>query len=185
MTAIVSSDIQFLLAAPGASAGYSSAGTVYNSLGKYVSTTQISSTPLDNIFTDLTGAENAADQVDYQCVFILNNTAGGDTMLNVVAWLPTSGVVAGGCSFAIASDNLGATVKTSSAVQAATIANPTTGPTGVSAYANPSATNSGGVALASIAPGYVAAVWIRRTANNTGPVNNDGFVIEVDFDTMA
>ena len=182
---IVSTDIQYLLSAPGASAGYATAGTVYNSLGKYVSTTQLSSTPLDNFFPDLTGAQNAALQVDYQCMFVLNNTSSGDTMLNVVAWLPLSGFVSGGANIALATDNVGATSKTSSSAQAAVIANPTTLPTGISSWVNPSSTSAGGLALSNIAPGQVAAVWIRRTATNSGPINNDGFVLECDFDTMA
>ena len=183
--AIVSSDIQFLLSAPGASAGYTSSGTVYNSLGKYVSTTQVSGTALDNIFTDLTGAENAASQVDYQCVFILNNTGGGDTALNGVVWLPNSGYVAGGANIAVGVDPAGASAKGTSSVQAAIIANPLAAPSGVSSFVGPSSTNSGGLSVANLAPGQVLAVWIRRTATNSGPVNNDGFVLEYDFDTMA
>lgn len=182
---IVSTDIQFLLAAPGASTGYSAAGTVYNSLGKYVSTTQLSNTALDNLFPDLTGAQNAALQVDYQCVFILNNTGSGDTMLNVVAWLPNSGYVSGGANVSLAVDTTAPTAKTSAAVQAGTIANPTTLPTTIGSFAGPSATSSGGLAVANIAPGNVAAVWLRRTATNSAPLNNDGFVLEVDFDTQA
>lgn len=182
---IVSTDIQFLLAAPGASSGYSAAGTVYNSLGKYCSTTQLSTTPLDNLFTDLTGAENAALQVDYQCVFILNNTGSGDTMLNVVAWLPTSGDVSGGATMSLAVDTTAPSSKTTSSVQAGTIANSTTVPTTIGSWVSPSSTSAGGLAVANIAPGNVAAVWIRRTATNSAPLNNDGFVLEVDFDTQA
>lgn len=183
--AIVSTDIQFLLSAPGASAGYSSSGTVYNSLGKYVSTTQVSATSLNNIFTDLTGAENAASQVDYQCVFLLNNTSSGDTALNGVVWLPTSGFVVGGANIGLAVDTTGATAKGTSSVQAGTIANSTTAPTTIGSWVTPSSTNAGGLAVANLAPGQVLAVWIRRTATNSGPVNNDGFVLEYDFDTMA
>jgi hypothetical protein len=182
---ILSTDILFLLSAPGASAGYAQTGTVYNSLGKYCSTTQISSTPLDNLFTDLTGAENAASQVDYQCVFILNNTSSGDTALNGVVWLPLSGFVTGGANITMATDNIGATSKTSSSAQAAVIANSTTAPTGVSSYVAPSSTNSGGLSVPNLAPGSVFAVWIKRSATNSAPVNNDGFVIEYDFDTAA
>lgn len=182
---IVNTDIQYLLSAPGASSGFSTGGTVENSLGKYVSTTQISATALNNLFVDITGAQNAAGQIDYECVFILNNTASGDTMLNVVVWLPTSGFVAGGANIAVATDNVGVTSKTSGTAQAAVIANTTTAPTGVSSYVGPSSTSAGGLALPNIAPGQVAAVWIKRTATNSGPVNNDGFVLEIDFDTMA
>jgi len=184
VTAIVSSDIQFLLSAPSASAGNANAGTVGNSLGNFVSTTQLSSTALDNLFNDLTGAQNAASQVDYQCVFILNNTASGNSMLNTVAWIPTSGNVTGATLHALGVDTTAASPKASSSAQALTIANATTAPSGVT-FVNPSGTNSGGVSLGTIPPGYVRAVWIRRTATNSAPLNNDGFTLEVDFDTQG
>ena len=182
---IVSSDIQFFLAAPGASSGSSATSTVYNSLGKYVSTTQISNTALNNLFPDLTGAQNAASQVDYQCVFILNNTASGDTALNGIAWLPLSGFVAGAANIALAVDTTGATLRSTSSVQAGTIANALTSPGTVGSYVGPSSTSAGGLSVANLAPNNVLAVWIRRTATNSAPLNNDGFVLEYDFDTMA
>jgi hypothetical protein len=183
---IVSSDILFLLSNASASAGYTSSGSVYSSPnGKYCSTTAVSATALNNIFPDLTGAQNAADQVDYQCVFILNNTASGDTALNGTVWLPNSGYVTGGASIAIGVDPAGSTAKGTSSVQAATISTPTNAPSGVSTYVGPSATSSGGLAVANLVPGNVLALWIRRTATNSAPVNNDGFVLEFDFDTMA
>lgn len=184
MTAIVSSDILYYLSAPGASAGNATAGTVGNSLGKYISTTQLSSTPLDNLFPDLTGAQNAASQVDYACVFVLNNTASGNSMLNTVAWIPTSGNIVGATTHAIGVDTTAASAKASASAQALVIANATTAPTGVT-FVAPSATNSGGVSLGTIAPGYCRAIWIRRTATNSAPLNNDGFTLEVDFDTQG
>lgn len=184
MTAIVSSDIQYLLAAPGASAGNAVAGTVGNSLGKYVSTTQLSGTPLDNLFPDLTGAQNAANQVDYACVFILNNTASGNSMLNTVVWIPTSSNVTGATTHAVGVDTVAASAKASGSAQGLLIASATTAPTGVT-FVSPSSTNAGGVALGTIAPGFVRAVWIQRTAHNTAPLNNDGFTLECDFDTQG
>ena len=185
MTAIVASDIVFLLSAPGASTGYTSTGTAGNSRGKYASTTVLSGTPLDNLFTDITGAENAASQVDYACLFVLNNTASGNSMINTIAWLPTSLDVSGGATIQLANDNIGITTKGASAVQAATIASTTTAPTGVSAYVGTSATNAGGINVGTVAPGSVFAVWFKRTAHNTAPVNNDGFSLQIDFDTQG
>lgn len=184
LTAIVAADIQFLLSAPGASAGYANTGTPGNSLGKYVSTTQLSGTPLDNLFLDLTGAQNAASQVDYACVFILNNTASGNSMLNTVAWIPNASNITGATTHALGVDTTAASAKASATAQALVIASSTTAPTGVT-FVGPSSTNSGGVTLGTIAPGYVRAVWIRRTATNSAPLNNDGFTLEIDFDTQA
>jgi hypothetical protein len=149
-----------------------------------MSTTQLSATALDNLFTDLTGAQNAASQVDYQCVFILNNTASGNSMLNTVAWIPTSSNVTGATTHSLGVDTTASTIKTSSAVQALTIANATTAPSGVT-FVAPSSTNAGGVSLGTIAPGWVRAVWIRRTATNSAPLNADGFTLEIDFDTQG
>lgn len=191
MTAIVSTDILFMLAAPGASAGNVVAGTAGNSWGNYMSTTQLSATPLDNLFTDITGAQNAAGQVDYACVFILNNTASGNSMLNTVAWLPLSLFVAGGATVQLAADPTGATAKGTSSQQAVKITSNTNAPVGVSGWVSPTSTApsapsyTNGIQLGTIAPGFCYAVWVKRTATNSAPVNNDGFTIEVDFDTQG
>lgn len=191
MTAIVASDIQYYLAAPGASAGFVTAGTVGSSWGAYISSTQLSGTPLDNLFTDITGAENAAQQVDYACLFVLNNTASGNSMLNTVAWLPSANFVAGGANVAIGLDPTAASLKTSSSAQALKILSATSAPSGVNTWVTPQASAptapsyTGGLQLGTIQPGYCRAIWIQRTATNSGPVNNDGLGIQVNFDTMG
>lgn len=185
MTAIVASDIVLLLSNSGASAGYSASGTPEQSLGAYCTTTVLSTTALDNLFTDLTGAENAASQTDYQCLFVLNNTASGNSMLNTIAWIPTASNVTGATNHFIGVDTTAASPKAQSGtVQALTIANSTTAPAGVS-FVAPSSTNSGGVSLGTIQPGYVKAIWFKRAATNSAPLNNDGFTVEIDFDTQG
>lgn len=192
MTAISASDILLKLSSPGASAGNTAGGTAGSSWGNYVATTVLSATPLDNLFTDITGAENAASQVDYACLFIHNNTETGNSMLNTVAWLPTSSYVTGGATLQIAADPTGATVLGSSVQQAVKITANTNAPAGVSGWVSntstvPTSANSyaNGVYLGTIAPGYVYAIWFKRTATNSNPVNNDGAGIQVNFDTMG
>lgn len=191
MPAIVSSDILFKLSAPGASAGNTTTGTSGNSWGKYISTTQLSATPLNNLFPDITGAQNAASQVDYAAVFIHNNTAGGNSMLNAVAWLPTSLFVAGGANIALAGDTFAASAIGSASQQAVVITAATNAPAGVSGWVSPtssapvSPSYTNGIVLGTIAPGNCIAVWVRRSATNSAPVNNDGFGIQVNFDTMG
>lgn len=191
MTAIVSSDILFKLSAPGASAGNATSGTAGDSWGNYISTTQISNTPLDNLFVDITGAQNAASQVDYACVFIHNNTSSGNSMLNTVAWLPQSLFVAGGANIALAADTFAASAIGASSQQAVKITANTNAPAGVSGWVSPTNTApsfpsyTNGIQLGTIAPGFCIAVWIRRSATNSAPVNNDGFTLEVDLDTMG
>jgi hypothetical protein len=191
MTAIVSSDILIKLSAPGATVGNTTSGTAGNSWGNYISTTVMSATPLDNLFLDLTGAQNAASQVDYACVFIHNNTGSGNSMLNTVAWLPLSLFVTGGALIALADDPGGSIAIGSSAQQAVKITAATNAPAGVSGWVSPTNTQptspsyTNGIQLGTIAPGFCSAVWIRRSAQNTAPVNNDGFTLEVDFDTQG
>lgn len=191
MTAIVASDILFKLSAPGASTGNTVSGTAGNSWGNYISTTQVSNTPLDNLFVDITGAQNAAQQVDYACIFIHNNTASGNSMLNTVAWLPQSLFVTGGANIALAADTFSASAIGSSSQQAVKITANTNAPVGVSGWVSPTNTApsfpsyTNGIQLGTIAPGNCIAVWIRRTTTNSAPVNNDGFTLEIDLDTMG
>ena len=191
MTAVVPSDVLLYLSAPSASAGFVTAGTPGSSWGKFVSSTELSATAYDNLFSDITGAENAASQVDYACLFILNNTSSGNSMLNVVAWLPTSADVAGGATISLGADPAAASVKTTSSQQAAVISTNTNAPAGVGTWvsdevSDPSSPSyTGGLQLGTIAPGYVKAVWVRRSAGNTAPLNNDGFGIQVDFDSQG
>jgi hypothetical protein len=191
MTAIVPSDVLLYLSAPSASAGFVTAGTPGSSWGKFVSSTELSGTAYDNLFSDITGAENAASQVDYACLFVLNNTSSGNSMLNVVAWLPTSADVAGGATVAIGADPNAASVKTTSSVQAAVISTNTNAPAGVNTWVTDEVSDptspsyTGGLQLGTIPPGYVKAIWVQRTAANTAPLNADGFGIQIDFDTQG
>lgn len=181
---ITANQIEFLLSAPQATAGYTMAGVPGNSLGLYASTSQLSTASggLDNMFTDWTGAMNAADQVDYACAFIWNtNTT--NTMLSPVAWLPNSLLGAGNQAvFAIAADLVSPSLIGASNPQAQAIQTPLIAPTGVTWY-SPSATSAGGAPLANVPPNYCAAVWIRRTANGVAATNT--FVIDVTFNSLA
>lgn len=183
MTQISASDIQFYLSNPGAVTGFSGVGTAGNSLGKYMSTTQVSATSLDCLFLDISGAQNAASQVDYQMLFILNNTATGNTMLNTTIFFPTATDVSGGATIQYALDNKGVVTKTQSATQAAVIANATTAPTSIGSWTNPSATVAGGLSVGSVPPASCFAVWFKRTASNSAALNNDGFGLQVVFDS--
>lgn len=192
MTAIVASDILFYLSAPSASAGFVTAGTAGSSWGGYISSTQLnSSVTLDNLFSDLTGSENAASQVDYACLFVLNNTSSGNNMINTVAWLPLASFVAGGANVALGADPGGISVKTASSLQAVKITSATVAPAGVSSWVTPQSSApaspgyTGGLQIGTIPPASCFAVWIKRTATNSAPVNNDGFGISILFDTMG
>lgn len=178
---IASSDILFKLSVPGASAGNASAaGAPGTSLGNFVSTTVIVDASVDNIFPDVTGDENAASNVDYQCVFVHNNHA-TLTLQNAVAWLQSE--VAGATNMALGVDPTAASAVAATAAQAVTIANKNTAPAGV-AFSAPT-TKAAGVSLGNIGPGQVKAFWMRRTATNSAAQNSDGGTFRVEGDTAA
>lgn len=179
--AITASDILLKLSVKTGSAGNSTAGTPAGSLGKYISTTQISGTPLNNLFDDISGDENAASNVEYRCIFVHNSHA-TLTWQGVVAW--TSGAVSGGADAAIAVDNIAASAIGSASAQAAEITDEDTAPSGVGAFSAPT-TKGTGLSLGNIGPGQCRALWVRRTATNSAAINNDGFTIELAGDTAA
>lgn len=180
---IISTDILIKLSTTSGSAGNTLAqAAVDQSLGKYISTTQVVTATLNNLFSDVTGAQNAASQVDYRCIFIHNNH-GTITLQNAGIYI--SSQVAGGTTLAIATDNIAASAIGSSSAQAFTAASTTTSPGGAaSAFSAPSSQGTG-LSLGNIAPGFCKAVWVQRTAANTIAVNSDGGTLVVFGDTTA
>lgn len=179
------SEVQFLLSAPQAPGGYAAPGSVYNSLGRWVSTTQLNAeVTLNNMWPDLTGPQNAAGQVDYQCLFVFNPDMSA-TMANVSAWIPSTGVT-GGVEWAVAADSTGATAYGAVlAPQAGYISSATVAPLTAGAWAGPSASAGGGAALPALAPGKVTAVWIRRTATGSPAFLGAGYDLQVTFDVIG
>jgi hypothetical protein len=178
---ILATDIIVRLSTTAGSAGDTTAQLDPNaSLGKYVSTTEMATT-LNGLFDDISGAENAASDVEYRCVFVLNNHA-TLTLQNAVAYI--SAETAGGASVALAVDNIAASAKGSASAQAAQVANENTAPTGTGAFSAPTSAATG-IALGSIAPGQVRGLWVRRTAANTAALSNDGFTLAITGDTLA
>lgn len=175
------SEVQLLLAAPQAPSGYASPGSVYNSNGRWASTTQMNeAVALNNLFPDLTGPQNAAGQVDYQCLFAYNTDL-TTTLVNVWAWIPSSSVV-GAVQWAVGADTTGASSHSATLQQAGYITAPTITPGTVTTWYGPSAVASGGAPLPNIAPGCVTAFWVRRTAVNSPAFQGAGFNIQVTFD---
>ena len=129
MAAITSGEILYKLSITTGSAGNSAAqGNPNASLGKYISTTQLSGTSLNNLFDNVTGAENTAGTTDYRCVFVHNSNS-ANTLQSAVVYL-SGGDPAGGATVTIAVDNIAASAIGSSSAQAALIASETTAPSG-------------------------------------------------------
>lgn len=175
-------EVQYLLSAPNASAGYASPGSVYNSNGMYCSTTQVNlSVALNNLFPDLTGPQNAAQQIDYQCVFMYNSDE-TDTMVSPTVWIPSSSVTSSVIAWAIGLDPTGVSAYNTDDEQALLISSPYIAPPGIN-WRGPSVSVAGGVSAGNIGPGQVCPVWIRRTA--TGNPGTSEFNLQVTFNTIS
>lgn len=177
---IAASDILFKYSTTAGTAGNSNPGTAAGSLGKYISTTEITSGVLNNLFDDVTGDENAASDVEYRCFFVHNNH-GSLTWQNVVVWINAE--VAGGADTAIAVDTTAASAIGSASAQALEIADEDTAPSGLT-FSSPTSKGTG-LAVGDIQAGYCKAIWVRRTATNSSALSNDGATLRVEGDTAA
>jgi len=180
MSAIIASEIVTRLTTTAGSAGDSTAQANPNaSLGKYASTTAWSGGSANDLFDDISGAENAASTVDYRALAVLNNNA-ANPLQNAVAYIASE--VAGGASIALAADNIAASAKGSASAQLAQIASETTAPSGVGTFSSPTTAGTG-VSLGTIPVANVKGLWVRRTAANTAALSGDGFTLGIAGDT--
>lgn len=177
MAAITTGEVLFKFSVA-AAAGNTTAGTAATSLGDQISTTAWAGGVANDLFDDVSGAENAASTVDYRCIFVHNSNA-SNVLENPVVYL--SAETAGGASIAVGADTTAASVIASASTQAITVATETTAPAGVT-FSSPT-TSGTGVALGNIPAGQCKAFWIRRTAANTAALSNDGVTIAVTGDT--
>lgn len=180
--AILASEIKMRLSTQSGTAGNTLTSTGSASLGKYISTTDMPSS-LDQFFPTITGAQNAASQVDYLCVFVYNSNA--TLTLTAPTVYLSGGDPAGGANVAIAVDTTAASAVGSATAQAL-IATSTTAPgasiTGL-AYSTPT-TAGAGIALGNLAAGQCRAIWIRRSATNSA-ATSETITLAVNGSTPA
>lgn len=181
MSAIIASELKFKYSVKTGSAGNTTASTPAGSLGTFVSTTEWAGGSANDLFDDISGAENAASTVDYRCIFV-HNTNTANALQNAVVWI--SAEVAGGAAIALAVDTTAASAVGAATAQALTATSETAPGAGVTGltYSSPT-TAATGLSLGSIGPGQVKAFWIRRTASNSAALSNDGVTISVTGDT--
>lgn len=176
--AIVASDILIKFSVTTGTNGSSVAGTPAGSLGKFISTTQLTDASLYNLFDQVSGDENAASTVDYRCFFLHNNHA-TLTWESVVVYL--SSEVALGAVTAIAVDPTAASAIGVAMAQALTIINELTAPVGVTW--STATTKATAASVGNILPGQCKAIWVRRSCTNSAPINFDGVVVACEGDT--
>lgn len=178
---IQASDIEFRLSVNSAGPGDSGPQTDPDlSLGGFVSTTSIVDATLHNLFDVITGDENAAGDVEYRLIFVVNNH---DTLTwqDVKVWIQSE--TAGGANAAIALDDVGVTSLTSATAQSEIETGEGTPPTGET-FSSPT-DKASGLSVGNVAPNSVFGLWIRRTATNSAAQDLDGVVIRAEGDTAA
>ena len=157
-----------------AAAGNTTASAPSTSLGDQVETNGPTTAVANDVFDDVSGAEASAGATDYRCLFALNNHA---TLTLLGAKVSISSQTSGGATVTIGLDPAGVTPKGQASAQAATIANESTAPAGVTFSAGP-------LTIGDMAPGTVAAFWIKRVTPPGSTVQADGAVFSVDGDTL-
>lgn len=178
---ITAADIKYRLATTAGAAGNTTAqGNPNASLGKYMSTTDLNNAASLNLFDKVTGDENLAADVEYRCLFVLNDHA-TLTWETVMAWI--SAETAGGAGIDIGLDPTGVTAKGSAGAQALTVATEQDAPAGV-AFSHP-LSKATGLPRGDVPAGSCFAVWFRRTAANSAPIDVDGAILATEGDTAA
>jgi hypothetical protein len=178
--AITSDDIKFLHSTISGSAGYTETSTGAASLGKFCSTTEHTGLKND-LFDNVSGAENEAEDVEYRCMFVLNDHATLD-LQDAVAYI--SSQVTGGTDIQIAVDDAPASNKGSSSAQATQIADEGTTPVGVGSFSAPT-TAITGISIGTLPAGNVRALWVKRTATDSVAKDDDGFTLTITGNTKA
>jgi hypothetical protein len=171
--AIQSSDIQFRLS------GGASNSNPNASVGGVMSSTSWAGGTLHDLFDVISGDENAASESEYRCVYVRNGH-GTLTWEAVKAWLTAA--VAGGADLSIGLDPAGAGNGSTTGV-AGSVANEDSAPSGVT-FSAPG-TKAAGLLLGNINAGQAFAIWFKRTAANSAPLDDDGATLNVEGDTAA
>jgi len=167
---IITTDIKFYLSGGGANAD------VDASLGGVISSVEITSAALHNLFDVVSSAETSAGDIEYRCIYV-KNTHGSLSLTDAAAWI-SSNTLSGDTNADIGLGS-GAVNTTEQ-----TVANESTAPGSVS-FSAP-ANQGAGLSIGDIAPGEHKAIWIRRTVSAAASAySNDSMTVNVGGDTAA
>lgn len=166
---ITATDIEFRLSGGAANADGNA------SLGGEISAVAVSGA-LHAFFDRVTGAEAAAGDIEYRCLYVRNSHP-TLTLYGAVVWLaantPSADTV---MAIGLGTAAIGA--------QEQTVANESTAPAGV-AFSAP-ASYATGLVIGDIPPSSHKAVWLRRTVSaGAAAYSGDGATLAVQGDTGA
>lgn len=162
---IVSGDILYRL-----SGGASNASAAASIGGAKSNTTVAPSGLLD----DVSGAESAAGNTNYRCVYV-HNAHATLALQNAVLWI-TANTTGNRIAVAAGAAAINATETA--------VANEATAPGGGVTFTQP-ADKASGIALGTIPAGQHKAIWIRRVVAPGAAAANDTYNIRVEGDTAA
>ena len=169
---IVAADIKY----------YESATTAggINSLGGAITAT-LASSAVNGLFDVVSGAESAAGDTEYRCIYV-KNTHATLTLQNAVLWIDTQ-TTSTQTDLAVGLDPAGVGDGSTTGV-AATVADENTAPAGVT-FTAPSSLGTG-ITIGNIPAGQAQAIWLRRNVNaGAAAFSNDTTSITVQGDTAA
>ena len=187
MAAIIPAEILFRYSIGTGAAGNAASSAAGTSLGKYMATNGWSGTAND-LFDDISGAENTAQTDDYRCFFVYNSNTLND-LQNALVWFTQADALGATCSIAV--DSLPASAANASAAQSfgpltneitpgALLSNIVTG-----AFSTTAITQGTALSLGTIPKTQCRAVWIKRHAQANAAKSGDDLTINVAGDTGA
>lgn len=154
--AVQASDIKARLSTQSGSAGDTTASTPADSIGGYISTTDLVDAAVENLFANVSSADAATGRTYYRCVFLYNSHA-SQTWEAVRVWLESQ--TAGGGDLTMGLDPAGAVAVGASSGQAEEPADQYTAPDGV-VFSNPTSYDDG-IVIGDLEDGECIAVWFR------------------------
>lgn len=179
--AIVAADLKFKLSINTTPGNTNAQADPNDSLGGYMSSTEITTATDNNLFDDISGAENAALDVEYRGIFV-HNDHGTLALQSATVWI--SGEVSGGADVDIALDGTAASPENQGGTpQMERVANESTAPSGET-FSHPT-TQAGGLSLGNLAANTCRGVWLRRTATDSAALAADGVTLSIGGDTAA
>jgi hypothetical protein len=156
--AVVSTDLKWYYSGGSANADANA------SLGGEISSVEITSNLLQNLFDNVSAAEASAGSTEYRCAY-LKNTNGADTVNDMKLWI-SSNTPSTTTRVDIALDPAGIGNGVSPGM-ATTIADETTAPSGVSFANSPDPVDaSTAIAIGNLTTGECQAVWFRRVVDS-------------------
>jgi hypothetical protein len=174
------SSMNFYFSTASGSSGFSTSSSRTESQGKYMSTTQITTNSLQNLFNNVSTADNTGLVNYYKCIFIYYDGGGSFTSADGLQ-VSISGA-SGGVDFYLGKDPLGATPRAQTGAQSVVIANQTTAPTGVT-FTQPTVPSP--ITIASVPDLNVHALWVRLTPVNSVPITGDNATISISYTEMT